>query len=140
MISHLFNPVAGPGILYQRSPHRRLALLEAAVFPPDEEQRGDVVGLGEAHVREAAAGVGAAVHAVAPGRAVAAVALAGADPDDAADALGGGYTVLLGERNAEQVGAVLVRPGDEIMLITEAGTLVRTGVDGINVTAVTPSP
>jgi DNA gyrase subunit A len=39
----------------------------------------------------------------------------------------------IGERNAEQVGAVLVRPGDEIMLITEAGTLVRTAVDGINV-------
>ena len=42
-------------------------------------------------------------------------------------------SMRIGERNAEQVGAVLVRPGDEIMLITEAGTLVRTGVDGINV-------
>jgi DNA gyrase subunit A len=38
----------------------------------------------------------------------------------------------INERNGEQVGAVLVRPGDEIMLITEAGTLVRTGVDDIS--------
>ncbi|MBK1630741.1 DNA gyrase subunit A [Thiohalocapsa halophila] len=45
----------------------------------------------------------------------------------------GVISMRIGERNAEQVGAVLVRPGDEIMLITEAGTLVRTGVDGINV-------
>jgi DNA gyrase subunit A len=37
------------------------------------------------------------------------------------------------ERNGAQVGAVLVRPGDEIMLITEGGTLIRTGVDGIPV-------
>lgn len=35
------------------------------------------------------------------------------------------------ERNGAQVGAVLVRPGDEIMLITEGGHLIRTGVDGI---------
>ncbi|EXJ14329.1 DNA gyrase subunit A [Imhoffiella purpurea] len=35
------------------------------------------------------------------------------------------------ERNGAQVGAVLVRPGDEIMLITEGGTLVRTCVDEI---------
>ena len=45
----------------------------------------------------------------------------------------GVISMRIGERNAEQVGAVLVRPGDEIMLITEAGTLVRTGVDGINI-------
>jgi DNA gyrase subunit A len=44
----------------------------------------------------------------------------------------GVISMRIGERNGEQVGAVLVRPGDEIMLITEAGTLVRTGVDGIN--------
>jgi DNA gyrase subunit A len=37
------------------------------------------------------------------------------------------------ERNGAQVGAVLVRPGDEIMLITEGGTLIRTGVDQISV-------
>jgi DNA gyrase subunit A len=37
------------------------------------------------------------------------------------------------ERNGAQVGAVLVRPGEEIMLITEGGTLVRTSVDGIPV-------
>ncbi len=37
------------------------------------------------------------------------------------------------ERNGAQVGAVLVRPGEEIMLITEGGTLVRTSVDEIPV-------
>lgn len=37
------------------------------------------------------------------------------------------------ERNGAQVGAVLVRPGDEIMLITEGGTLIRTTVDQIPV-------
>ncbi len=45
----------------------------------------------------------------------------------------GVISMRIGERNAELVGAVLVRPGDEIMLITEAGTLVRTAVDGINI-------
>lgn len=45
----------------------------------------------------------------------------------------GVISMRIGERNAEQVGAVLVRPGDEIMLITEAGTLVRTGVDEISI-------
>ena len=35
------------------------------------------------------------------------------------------------ERNGAQVGAVLVRPDDEIMLITEGGTLIRTSVDQI---------
>ena len=37
------------------------------------------------------------------------------------------------ERNGAQVGAVLVRPGDEIMLITEGGTLIRTPIDQIPV-------
>jgi DNA gyrase subunit A len=37
------------------------------------------------------------------------------------------------ERNGAQVGAVLVRPGDEIMLITEGGTLIRTAIDQIPV-------
>ena len=45
----------------------------------------------------------------------------------------GVISMRINERNSEQVGAVLVRPGDEIMLITEAGTLVRTAVDGISV-------
>jgi len=45
----------------------------------------------------------------------------------------GVISMRVSERNGDQVGAVLVRPGDEIMLITEAGTLVRTGVDGISV-------
>lgn len=37
------------------------------------------------------------------------------------------------ERNGAQVGAVLVHPGDEIMLITEGGTLIRTTIDQIPV-------
>ncbi|RKT42861.1 DNA gyrase subunit A [Thiocapsa rosea] len=37
------------------------------------------------------------------------------------------------ERNGAQVGAVLVRPDDEIMLITEGGTLIRTPIDQIPV-------
>ena len=45
----------------------------------------------------------------------------------------GVLSMRINERNAEQVGAVLVRPGDEIMLITEAGTLVRTSVDEVSV-------
>lgn len=45
----------------------------------------------------------------------------------------GVISMRINERNGEQVGAVLVRPGDEIMLITEAGTLVRTGVDAISI-------
>jgi DNA gyrase subunit A len=44
----------------------------------------------------------------------------------------GVISMRINERNGEQIGAVLVRPGDEIMLITEAGTLVRTAVDGIS--------
>ncbi|WP_020508016.1 DNA gyrase subunit A [Lamprocystis purpurea] len=45
----------------------------------------------------------------------------------------GVIAISTSDRNGAQVGAVLVRPGDEIMLITEGGTLVRTGVDGIPV-------
>jgi DNA gyrase subunit A len=37
------------------------------------------------------------------------------------------------ERNGEVVGAVLVNDNDEIMLITDGGTLVRTRVDGISI-------
>jgi DNA gyrase subunit A len=36
-------------------------------------------------------------------------------------------------RNGDVVGAVLVNDNDEIMLITDGGTLVRTRVDGISV-------
>jgi len=45
----------------------------------------------------------------------------------------GVISMRIGERNAAQVGAVLVRPDDEIMLITESGTLVRTSVEGISI-------
>ncbi|MGE5152885.1 MAG: DNA gyrase subunit A, partial [Bdellovibrio bacteriovorus] len=45
----------------------------------------------------------------------------------------GVIAISTSERNGAQVGAVLVRPGDEIMLITEGGTLVRTPVDPISV-------
>ncbi|QIK37956.1 DNA gyrase subunit A [Caldichromatium japonicum] len=37
------------------------------------------------------------------------------------------------ERNGPQVGAILVHPGDEIMLIADDGTLIRTSVDQIPV-------
>ena len=37
------------------------------------------------------------------------------------------------ERNGAVIGAVLVNDNDEIMLITDGGTLVRTRVDGISV-------
>ncbi|CAA9890601.1 DNA gyrase (type II topoisomerase), subunit A [Candidatus Methylobacter favarea] len=37
------------------------------------------------------------------------------------------------KRNGDVVGAVLVNDNDEIMLITDAGTLVRTRVDGISI-------
>lgn len=43
----------------------------------------------------------------------------------------GVIAISTSERNGPQVGAVLVRPGDEIMLITEGGTLIRTPVDGV---------
>ncbi|MBN2885559.1 MAG: DNA gyrase subunit A [Chromatiaceae bacterium] len=45
----------------------------------------------------------------------------------------GVIAIRTSERNGAQVGAVLVRPGDEIMLITEGGTLIRTAVDEIPV-------
>ena len=42
-------------------------------------------------------------------------------------------SIRCSERNGAQVGAVLVNPDDEIMLITVGGTLVRTSVSGISV-------
>jgi len=42
-------------------------------------------------------------------------------------------SISTSERNGEQVGAVLVQGEDEIMLITDGGTLVRTPVSGISV-------
>jgi len=43
----------------------------------------------------------------------------------------GVISIRTSARNGAQVGAVLVRPEDEIMLITVRGTLVRTTVAGI---------
>jgi len=43
----------------------------------------------------------------------------------------GMIAIKTSERNGEVVGAVLVNDNDEIMLITDGGTLVRTRVDGI---------
>ena len=37
------------------------------------------------------------------------------------------------ERNGDVVGAVQVQESDEVMLITDGGTLIRTAVDGISV-------
>ncbi|HYN76480.1 MAG TPA: DNA gyrase subunit A [Lamprocystis sp. (in: g-proteobacteria)] len=45
----------------------------------------------------------------------------------------GVIAISTSERNGALVGAVLVRPSDEIMLITEGGTLIRTSVDQIPV-------
>ena len=45
----------------------------------------------------------------------------------------GVVSISTSERNGDQIGAVLVLPEDEIMLITEGGTLVRTAVDEIGV-------
>ncbi|MGF1643215.1 MAG: DNA gyrase subunit A [Thiotrichales bacterium] len=45
----------------------------------------------------------------------------------------GVISIQTSERNGRVVGAVLVYPGDEIMLISDHGTLVRTPVDGISV-------
>ncbi|CAG0942910.1 partial DNA gyrase subunit A, partial [Candidatus Brocadiaceae bacterium] len=45
----------------------------------------------------------------------------------------GVIAIQTSERNGEVVGAVLVNDNDEIMLITDGGTLVRTRVDGISV-------
>lgn len=45
----------------------------------------------------------------------------------------GVIAIQTSERNGAVVGAVLVNDNDEIMLITDGGTLVRTRVDGISV-------
>jgi DNA gyrase subunit A len=45
----------------------------------------------------------------------------------------GVIAIQTSERNGDQVGAVLVLPEDEIMLITEGGTLVRTAVAEVSV-------
>jgi len=45
----------------------------------------------------------------------------------------GVVSISTSERNGDQIGAVLVLPEDEIMLITEGGTLVRTLVEEIPV-------
>ena len=45
----------------------------------------------------------------------------------------GVISIKISERNGEQVGAVLVDEDDEVMLITDAGTLVRTPVSDISV-------
>jgi len=45
----------------------------------------------------------------------------------------GVFSINTSERNGDQIGAVLVLPGDEIMLITDGGTLVRMLVDEIPV-------
>lgn len=45
----------------------------------------------------------------------------------------GVVSINTSERNGDQIGAVAVLPEDEIMLITEGGTLVRTPVDEIPV-------
>ena len=41
-------------------------------------------------------------------------------------------SIKTSERNGKQVGAVLVEDDDEIMLITDGGTLVRTAVSGVS--------
>ena len=45
----------------------------------------------------------------------------------------GMISIATSERNGDQVGAVLVQNDDEIMLITDGGTLVRTAVQGVSV-------
>jgi DNA gyrase subunit A len=45
----------------------------------------------------------------------------------------GVIAIRTNERNGQQIGAVLVRPDDEIMLITIGGMLVRMAVDGISI-------
>ena len=47
----------------------------------------------------------------------------------------GVITIQTGERNGKVVGAVPVSSEDEIMLITDSGTLVRTPVDGVSKTS-----
>ena len=45
----------------------------------------------------------------------------------------GVISIKTSDRNGEQVGAVLVQESDEIMLITDGGTLVRTPVEHVSV-------
>ncbi len=45
----------------------------------------------------------------------------------------GMISIATTERNGNQVAAVLVQEGDEVMLITDGGTLVRTPVSGVSV-------
>ena len=45
----------------------------------------------------------------------------------------GVISIKASERNGEQVGAVLVEEGDEVMLITDGGTLVRTPISDVSV-------
>jgi DNA gyrase subunit A len=45
----------------------------------------------------------------------------------------GVISIKTSERNGEQVGAVLVDESDEIMLITNGGTLVRTPVSDVSI-------
>ena len=45
----------------------------------------------------------------------------------------GVISISTNERNGQQVGAVIVDEDDEIMLITNGGTLVRTGVEDVSV-------
>lgn len=45
----------------------------------------------------------------------------------------GVVSIIVNERNGKVIGAVQVFPGDEIMLISDQGTLVRTRVDEISV-------
>ncbi len=45
----------------------------------------------------------------------------------------GVISIKASERNGEQVGAVLVDEGDEVMLITDGGTLVRTPISDVSV-------
>jgi len=47
----------------------------------------------------------------------------------------GVISIKTSERNGAQIGAVLVDDDDEIMLITDGGTLVRTRVAGISITS-----
>ncbi len=47
----------------------------------------------------------------------------------------GVISIKTSERNGAQIGAVLVDDDDEIMLITDGGTLVRTKVAGVSVTS-----
>jgi DNA gyrase subunit A len=45
----------------------------------------------------------------------------------------GVISIKASERNGQQVGAVLVEEGDEVMLITNGGTLVRTPISDVSV-------